>query len=78
MRALAQSTQVVRLVTLFLLLSVTPAYAYLDPGTGQMLIQGLIAAAVGGLVVLRTYWAKLRSFFQKDSGKEDRKEPHGE
>lgn len=78
MRALAQPIQVVRLVTLFFLLSTMPAYAYLDPGTGQMLIQGLIAALVGGMVVLRTYWAKLRSMFQKSSGKEEPKGPHGE
>lgn len=58
--------------TLFiaLLLSLsTPAWAYLDPGTGSMILQGLIAGvAVAGLTI-KTYWYKLRSMFGKqDSG----------
>ena len=39
------------------------AWAYLDPGTGSMMIQGIIAGVTGGIVVIRLYWAKLRSFF---------------
>ncbi len=37
-----------------------PAHAYLDPGSISMLIQGLVAALVGGLVVVRMYWSRLR------------------
>jgi hypothetical protein len=37
------------------------AYAYLDPGTGSMLLQGLIAAVAGGLIIIRTYWDKWKS-----------------
>jgi hypothetical protein len=41
------------------------AAAYLDPGTGSMLLQGLIAAiAVAGFTI-KTYWYKLRAFFGK-------------
>ncbi len=40
---------------------IEPAYAYLDPGTGSILLQGLIAAVAGGLVAIRVYWAKIRS-----------------
>lgn len=36
--------------TLLTLLPLTPAYAYVDPGTGLLLMQGLIAL-VGGVVV---------------------------
>ncbi len=31
------------------------AYAYLDPGTASMLLQGLIAAIAAGLVVIKLY-----------------------
>ena len=31
-------------VMMIFVISVAPAYAYLDPGTGSMLIQGFIAA----------------------------------
>lgn len=49
-----------------LLLSVTiagPAHAYLDPGTGAMLLQGLLGGIAGLLVVLRLYWGKVKAFF---------------
>jgi hypothetical protein len=39
------------------------AHAYLDPGTGSMIIQGLIAAVGAGLVAGRMYWTKLKGFF---------------
>lgn len=41
------------------------AAAYLDPGTGSMILQGLIAGiAVAGFTI-KTYWYKLRSLFGK-------------
>ncbi len=43
----------------------TSASAYLDPGTGSMILQGLIAGiAVAGFTI-KTYWYKLRSMFGK-------------
>lgn len=36
-----------------------PAHAYLDPGTGSILLQGLIGAVAGALVVIRLYWARV-------------------
>ncbi|MEX2746405.1 hypothetical protein AB3480_35630 [Rhizobium mongolense] len=44
----------------FLILSIVPAHAYLDPGTGSMLVQGLIGAlAIGGATV-SGYWNRIR------------------
>jgi hypothetical protein len=47
-------------LTLFLLLVwVPPAFAYVDPGTGGMIVQ-LLLGGVAGLVVLgRLYWSRL-------------------
>lgn len=47
------------LVSVLLLLS-TPAWAYLDPGTGSMLLQVILGgiAAVG--VALKLFWHKIR------------------
>ena len=39
--------------------------AYLDPGSGSILLQLLIAALLGTLFALRTYWGKIMSFFNK-------------
>jgi len=43
------------------LLSV-PAYAYLDPGTGSALIQGLIAAVAAIGVTVKLYWHRIVDF----------------
>ena len=45
------------------LLMVDPAYAYLDPGLGSILLQGLIAAVAGALATVGIYWSKLKSFY---------------
>ena len=34
--------------------------AYLDPGTGSLIIQGLIAAFAGAAVALRAYWKRIQ------------------
>jgi hypothetical protein len=39
-----------------------PAYAYLDPGTGSMMLQLLIGGIAGALVVIKLYWYKLKGF----------------
>ena len=48
---------------------VAPAYAYLDPTTGSILLQGLLAGVAGAVVVLRLYWARLKAFFRNLLGK---------
>ena len=38
------------------------AFAYLDPGTGSMILQGLIAGiAVAGFTI-KNYWYKIRAY----------------
>jgi hypothetical protein len=39
-------------------------FAYLDPGTGSVIIQVVIAALLGGGILLKTFWKKL---FRKKS-----------
>lgn len=38
----------------------TPAQAYLDPGTGSMILQAIIGAIAGGLVLVKIYWGKIK------------------
>lgn len=49
-----------------LLLASAPAHAYLDPGTGSMILQGLIAGIAAGLMVLKLYWYKIKAFFRRE------------
>ena len=41
----------------------TPVDAYLDPGTGSMILQAIIGAVAGGLVLLKIYWGKIKLLF---------------
>jgi hypothetical protein len=52
------------------------AYAYLDPGTGSMLLQGCIAAVAGGLLAMRASWGKWKSLLI--SSKKAAQKPHAE
>lgn len=45
---------------LFNFIWVTDAYAYLNPGTGSMLIQSIIAVLTGGLFMFKIYWQRLK------------------
>lgn len=45
--------------------------AYLDPGSGSILIQLLVAGALGALIVLRTSWGRIRSLFGRGAEAED-------
>jgi hypothetical protein len=41
------------------------AYAYLDPGSGSFIMQIIIGAILGGLVTIKIYFHKVKSFFIK-------------
>ena len=49
----------------------SPAYAYLDPGTGSMLLQGLIGGLAVIMSFLSIYWQKVKAFFGKDKADTD-------
>ncbi len=52
------------LATGFILAAVSvDAYAYLDPGTGSAIIQGLIATIATVGVTLKLYWHRIIQFF---------------
>ena len=40
----------------------TPAHAYLDPGTGSMVLQLLLGGLAGALMVVKLYWEKIKGF----------------
>ena len=50
------------LAVLALTVSIEPAYAYLDPGTGSMILQLLIGGVAGALVVGKLYYVKIKTF----------------
>ena len=63
-------TEVCRtLIAILVAFSLFPAdaHAYLDAGTGSMIIQMLVAGAAAALVLARTYWTRIKSFFGRKS-----------
>ena len=46
-----------------------PALAYIDPGTGSMLLQSALAAVAAVLVFGRSVWTKLKGFFIRGNRK---------
>lgn len=40
-------------------------FAYLDPGTGSMIIQAIIGGLVGIGVILKTFWGRIVGIFKK-------------
>lgn len=53
-------------IVLFAVLAPSPAYAYLDPGTASLVLQGIIGAIGAGFFVLGGYWRKFIGFFKKE------------
>ncbi len=49
------------IVLLLLMLISAPAFAYIDPGTGSFLVQGIIAAVIGIGVTGKLYWSKIKA-----------------
>jgi hypothetical protein len=53
-----------------LVLYPSDAQAYLDAGTGSMLVQILAAGIAGAAVVAKLYWRRLKGFFAGGSGED--------
>lgn len=65
------------MVIALLLIFPAPSFAYLDPATGSMIIQGIIGAVAGLFVAVKLYWGKVTSFFSRKDKTEtsDEKNP---
>jgi hypothetical protein len=50
----------VLVLTLLLVSIAKPAHAYLDPGTGSIMLQAALAGVAGAVVILRLYLGKLK------------------
>lgn len=47
--------------------------AYLDPGSGSMLLQLILAAMLGFGILFRSQWSRIKSLFKRkdETGKDD-------
>jgi hypothetical protein len=51
-------------ITVLLLFVSRSAYAYLDPGTGSMVVQGLLAAIAVASAAVAASWTRIVQFFR--------------
>ena len=58
---------VLAVATLCLIIA-TPGHAYLDPGTGSIILQSLLAGIAVAIGVLRLYWQRFKSFLSRFTG----------
>jgi hypothetical protein len=49
----------------------TPAFAYIDPGSSLLLLQGLFAAAGAALTFFKKPWQLLGKLFSREKKKQD-------
>jgi hypothetical protein len=48
--------------------------AYLDPGTGSIIFQVIIAGLCGGLFVIKLFWGKIKNLFKNLLSKSNKAE----
>jgi hypothetical protein len=51
--------------------------AYIEPGSGSVILQALIAALAGALVAVNIYWQKIKRFLGLSSASDDEQDQSG-
>ena len=59
--------QKMKIATIALLLVATPAWAYLDPGTGSMLLQVILGGVAALGVAIKMFWHRIVAVFKPRS-----------
>lgn len=77
-RSIKHRTVSVLTVATLGLLFASPSHAYLDPGTGSIILQGLLASIAVGIGVLRRYWQQCRTFLARLTGESRNDNNNGE
>ena len=57
------------------LMLVHPICAYIDPGTGSMLLQIILGTVLASLVAIKLFWRQLKVFAGRPIGRSSKKPP---
>jgi hypothetical protein len=61
-----RSTMFISLIVFFIISNpFTIAHAYLDPGSGSMLLQLLLGGVTGVVVIFKLYWQRVKGVFNR-------------
>ena len=44
---------------------ISKANAYIDPGSGSIILQAIVGAIAAGGITIKIYWNKFKNFFKK-------------
>ncbi|ETA69830.1 hypothetical protein [Candidatus Pelagibacter ubique] len=64
--------KIFNLILIFNFFVVNNAYAYLDPGTGSIILQAILGAIAAGVSYCAFYWNKVKNFFKKNNSKKEK------
>ena len=59
---------------LIYIVSTNNVFAYLDPGTGSIILQAILGAIAAGFSYCVFYWNKVKNFFKKIFKKKEKTE----
>ena len=62
--------KIFNLLLVYNIFIITNAYAYIDPGTGSIILQAILGAIAAGFSYCMFYWNKVKNFFKKKYKKE--------
>ena len=61
-------------LTILLFFFAPEAHAYIDPGTGSMIIQMLIGASAAVYLFFKTSWSRIQNFFSRSTSHPESKQ----
>jgi hypothetical protein len=64
------------LVIYFIWMSQAQVDAYLDPGSGSMLVQLLLGGVAGAAVIMKLGWERFKDMFRSSSSKDHETKPN--
>ena len=53
------------IIFIYLLCSISKAHAYLDPGTGSIILQAILGFIAAAATTISIYWEKFKSIINK-------------
>ncbi len=57
--------KILLLVIIFKIIFINNAYAYLDPGSGSIILQAILGFIAAGIASVSFYWTKFKNFLSK-------------
>ena len=65
MMSFLKPLQVLLITAVVLLTTMQGAHAYIDPGTGSMILQATIASIAAGFAFIRLFWHRIKTFISR-------------